>query len=77
MGLRGFFLLSSKVKPATLKQRLRLQIDWRQKRVLFLVLFISFDHSAGYIKFRIIMSFRKPCHMPFCKLIPPFTLTDS
>ena len=21
------------------------------------------------------MSFRKPCHMPFPKLIPPFTLT--
>jgi len=21
------------------------------------------------------MSFRKPCHMPFSKLIPPFTLT--
>ena len=21
------------------------------------------------------MSFRKPCHMPFHKLIPPFTLT--
>ena len=25
--------------------------------------------------FRIIMSFRKPCQMPFRKLIPPFTLT--
>ena len=23
------------------------------------------------------MSFRKPCHMPFRKLIPPFTLTAS
>ena len=23
-----------------------------------------------------IMSFRKPCHIPFRKLIPPFTLTD-
>ena len=22
------------------------------------------------------MSFRKPCHMPFHKLIPPFTLTE-
>ena len=22
------------------------------------------------------MSFRKPCHMPFRKLIPPFTLTE-
>ena len=23
------------------------------------------------------MSFREPCHMPFRKLIPPFTLTDD
>ena len=23
------------------------------------------------------MSFRKPCHMPFRKLIPPFTLTED
>ena len=23
------------------------------------------------------MSFRKPCHMPFHKLIPPFTLTEK
>ena len=23
------------------------------------------------------MSFRKPCHMPFRKLIPPFTLTET
>ena len=23
------------------------------------------------------MSFRKPCHMPFRKLIPSFTLTES
>ena len=28
-----------------------------------------------YIKFRIFMSFRKPCRMPLRKLIPPFTLT--
>ena len=27
------------------------------------------------ITFHIIMSFRKPCHMPFRKLIPPFTIT--
>ena len=31
-------------------------------------------HSAN-ITFRVIMSFRKLCHMSFCKLIPPFTLT--
>ena len=23
------------------------------------------------------MSFRKPCHMPFRKLIPPFTLIEN
>ena len=28
-----------------------------------------------YITFRIIMSFRKPCHMPLRKLILLFTLT--
>ena len=39
----------------------------------FNLFFLS--HSA-YITFRIIMSFRKPCHMPFRKPIPPFTLTD-
>ena len=36
--------------------------------------FIFLSHSA-YITFRVIMSLRKPCHMPFRKLIPPFTLT--
>ena len=61
-------------RMSTLKQRLRLQIDWRQKRTLFSVEFISLGHSA-YITFHIIIPFRKPCHMPFRKLIPPFTLT--
>ena len=28
-----------------------------------------------FLSLRIIMSFRKPCHMPFRKLIPPITLT--
>ena len=28
-----------------------------------------------FLSLRIIMSFRKPCHMPFRKLIPPLTLT--
>ena len=32
---------------------------------------------SAYIKFRIIMPFRKPCHMPFRKLIPPITLTAN
>ena len=36
--------------------------------------FLSLSHSV-YITFHTIMSFRKPCHMPFRKLIPPFTLT--
>ena len=45
-------------RMSTLKQRMRLQIDWRQN-----------------ITFHIIMLFRKPCHMPFRKLIPPFTIT--
>ena len=44
------------------------------KRAHFSVWLISLGHSA-YITFRVIMSFRKPCHMPFRKLIPPFTLT--
>ena len=61
------------VQPSTLKQRLLLRIDWRQKRAHLLVWFISLIHSA-YITFRIIMSFRKPYHMPFRKLIPSFTL---
>ena len=59
---------------STLKQQLRLQIDWRQKRAHFSVWIISLGHSA-YITFHIFMSFRNPCHMPFHKLIPPFTLT--
>ena len=62
-------------RMSTLKQRLRLQIDWRQKRAHFSVLF-SLGHSA-YITFRIIMSFRKPCHMPFRNFIPPFTFTEK
>ena len=38
---------------------------------------IYFFAPFPYFTFRIIMSFRKPCHMPFRKLIPPFTLTVS
>ena len=34
---------------------------------------IYFFKSFWYITVRIIMSFRKPCQMPFRKLIPPFT----
>ena len=36
----------------------------------------TLGHSA-YITFRIIMSFRKPCHMPFRNFIPPFTFTEQ
>ena len=70
---RGFLIVIV-VEPAKLKKWPLLQIDWRQKRVHVSVYFISFSHSA-YITFRMIMSFRKPCHMSFRKLIPPFTLT--
>ena len=45
-------------------------------RACLSVLFISL-RQFPYFTFRIIMSFRKPCHMPFRKLIPPFTLTAS
>ena len=38
--------------------------------------FFTLGHSA-YITFRIIMSFRKPCHMPFRNFIPPFTFTEK
>ena len=49
----------------------RLFVSWlTPKRAEFSVLFISLSHSA-YITFRIIMSFRKPCHMPFRTLIRP------
>ena len=63
------------VEPATLKKRLLLLIDWRQKMTLFStsLIIISLRHS-GYITFPKIMSFSKPCHMPFHKLMPPFTL---
>ena len=70
MSLRSFFIII--VCLYFKKQRLRFQIDWRQKEGLI----ISLGHSA-YITFYIIMLFRKPCHMPFRKLIPPITLTAS
>ena len=37
------------------------------------LIIVSLRHSA-YITFHTIMSFSKPCHMPFHKLMPPFTL---
>ena len=45
-----------------------------QKKDALFSLMISLGHSA-YITFHIVMSFRKPCHMPLRKLIPHFTLT--
>ena len=45
-----------------------------ERRACFPVECFSLRHFPQ-IKFRIIMSFRKPCHMPFRKLIPSFTLT--
>ena len=69
------YLIVIVVEPTTLKKRLLLLIDWRQKMTRFSLSFIivSLRHSA-YITFHTIMSFSKPCHMPFHKLMPPFTL---
>ena len=44
------------------------------KKGQFSVNLFLLNHS--FIRFCIIMSFRKPCHMPFRKLILPFTLTE-
>ena len=44
-----------------------------ETRACFTVEF--FFPPFSIIKFRIIMSFRKPCHMPLHKFIPSFTLT--
>ena len=47
--------------------------NWRQKEArqrCFSVLFVSLRHCP-YFTFPIIMSFRKPCHMPFRKLLLP------
>ena len=52
----------------------RFSFLWSKPRVTNLA--ISSGHSA-YITFHIIMSFPKPCYMPFRKLILPFTLTAS
>ena len=68
------FLIVIVVEPATLKESLLLQTDGCQKRCTLQFDLFLLSHSA-YITFRIIMSFRKPCHMPFSKLILPFTLT--
>ena len=56
--------------------------NWRQKnarqRRAHALLFNLFLYAIySYITFSIIMSFCKPCHMPFRKLIPPFTLTAT
>ena len=37
----------------------------------------AMKRAFPYFTFCIIMSSRKPCHMPFRKLIPPFTLTAT
>ena len=56
--------------------------NWRQKnarqRRAHALLFNLFLYAIYiYIKFSIIRSFCKPCHMPFRKLIPSFTLTAT
>ena len=53
--------------------------NWRQKRrgndARMPFSLIYFFAPISIFTCRIIMSFRKPCRMPFRKLIPPFTLT--
>ena len=73
--------LASWFEPAIINgpaERLLLQIcakirRGRDARMLFCLIYSCVPFP--YIAFRIIISFRKPCHMPFRKLIPPFTLT--
>jgi len=73
--------LASSFEPAITNgpaERLLLQIcakirRRRDARMLFCLIY--FSEPFPYITFRIIISFRKPCYMPFRKLIPPFTLT--
>ena len=38
---------------------------------------IIFGGYSVHMTFRIITSFREPCHMPLHKLIPPFTLSNQ
>ena len=47
---------------------------YHYKSCHYLYKFTSLGHFP-YITFCMIMLFRKPCHMPFHKLIPLFTLT--
>ena len=51
--------------------------NWLAPKKDALFSLIYFFGSFAYITFRIIMSFRKPCHMTFRKLIPLVTLTAS
>ena len=63
-------------RTSTLKQRLRSQIDWRQKKdALFSLIHFFGSFCIYYIPHNYGISFRKTCHMPFRKLIPPSTLT--
>ena len=75
--LCGFFILIV-VEPATLKKRrcfgklIGAKKGYTFQFNLFLLVILHI-----LLTFRIIMSFRKPCHItvPFRKLIPSFTLT--
>ena len=58
---------------ASHKKRLLLQIGGKKKGALFSLIY--FLRRSTYITFCIIMPFRNSCHMPFRKLMPPFTLT--
>ena len=55
--------------------------NWRgekpEKVALTCALISSIYFFESFGRFYIIMPFRKSCHMPFCKLIPPFTLSGA
>ena len=68
-----FVVLSSTTLLSLLSTLLSKIRGGRDARMLFCLIY--FFASFPYITFRTIISFRKPCHVPFRKLIPPFTLT--
>ena len=75
MSLRGFLIVM--VYRARNIKTAAAFANWLAPKKDALFSLIYFFGSFAYITFRIIMSFRKPCHMPFRKLIPPVTLTAS
>ena len=73
-----FVLLNVRFESATSKKLMTRQcscikIGAKTRRTVQLIYFLR--HSASMV-FRIIMPCRRSCHMPFLKLMPPFTLTE-